>query len=60
MNRKMKAKLANEAARRLRDCPKQGKMVKVPASQTECECGAPLGEPVALFIVPGHDRRSLH
>jgi hypothetical protein len=61
MNRKMKAKANNAAARKMRDCPKQGKPILVPQEQTHCECGMELGEPLFALIVPGApDKSQLH
>lgn len=54
MNRKMRAKLNNEAARRKRNCPSQGKMVAAAPEQTHCDrCGEELGTPVAVLVLGG-------
>lgn len=60
MNRKMRAKANNEAARKKRNCPNQGKLVPAAPEQTHCDkCGDELGLPVAI-LVPMPDKEQLN
>lgn len=59
MNRKMKAKANNAAARKAKACPLRGKLVPGTPEQTHCDrCGDELGPPV-FAIVFGDDAAPL-
>lgn len=60
MNRKMRAKANNQAARQKRNCPMQGKLIPAAPEQKHCDvCGDELGLPVAI-LVPIPDKEQLH
>ena len=60
MNRRLRAKANNQAARRKRDCPNQGKLIPAAKDQTHCDtCGDELGLPVAI-LVPIPDKEQLN